>query len=292
MDITPGEILNQAVASQEAGTLVEKIDNLQTQMLGLPQVKCEVFHRFAPGIYIREVSIPAGTMVIGHVHKHQHLNLLLKGKVVLLNEDGSTTTYTAPTMLVGNPGRKIAYVEEDMVWQNIYATTETDVEKLEDELLDKSPVWQEHLDMVRAKLLPAADDQNSYDRFLAEFGLTEEYVRMQSECTSNMMDLPHGSYKIKVGRSNIEGKGLFATADIKPGEVIAPARIGNGRTIAGRYTNHSANPNAQMVRRGHKDIDLVAIKEIEGCLGGHDGQEITIDYRQAYRLAMQIHMEN
>lgn len=290
--MNPSEILTQAVAVQEAGTMVEKIDSLQTHMLAMPQAKCNVFHRFAPGIYIREVSISAGTLVVGHIHKHEHLNLLLKGKVVLLNDDGTTVTYTAPAMLVGKPGRKVAYVEEDMVWQNIYATSETDVEKLEEELLDKSPVWHEHLEAVRAKLLPAVDDQGSYDRFLAEFGLTEEFVRMQSECTSNMVELPHGSYKIKVGRSNIEGKGLFATADIKPGEVIAPARIGNGRTIAGRYTNHSASPNAEMVRRGRKDIDLVAIKEIEGCLGGHDGQEITIDYHQAYRLAMQIHMEN
>lgn len=290
--MTPDTILTQAVAVQEAGTLVEKIDSLQAHMLKLPQVKCEVLHRFAPGLYIREVSIPAGTMAIGHWQRHEHLNILLKGKVTILNDDGSTTRLEAPMMFVGKPGRKVGYIEEDMVWQNIYATTETDVEKLEEMFLDKNAIWGAHLDEARQKLLPPVDDIEDYRKMLDEFGVTEEFARSESERTDNMVDLPHGTYKIKVGQSSIEGKGLFATADIKAGEVIAPARIGDSRTIAGRYTNHSARPNAEMVRRNHKDVDLVALQDIEGCLGGHDGQEITIDYRQALNLAIRINMEN
>lgn len=292
MDMTPDIILTQAIAVQEAGTMVEKIDSLQSHMLELPQVKCEVLHRFAPGLYIREVSIPAGTMAIGHWQRYEHLNILLKGKVTILNDDGSTTRLEAPMMFVGKPGRKVGYIEEDMVWQNIYATTETDVEKLEEMFLDKNAIWGAHLDEARQKLLPPVDDIEDYRKMLDEFGVTEEFARSESERTDNMVDLPHGTYKIKVGQSSIEGKGLFATADIKAGEVIAPARIGDSRTIAGRYTNHSARPNAEMVRRNHKDVDLVALQDIEGCLGGHDGQEITIDYRQALNLAIRINMEN
>ena len=104
-----------------------------------------------------------------------------------------------------------------------------------------------------------------------------------------MTDLPTGSWKVKTGSSVIEGKGLFATADIAAGELIAPARISGKRTIAGRYTNHAAAPNAEFQAAfPYGDINLVALRTIEGCRGGYDGEEITIDYRAAYALKMRL----
>ena len=284
--------LPDLVSAGEGTSLVEKVNSLQAFMLEQPQVKCEVFHRFAPGIYVREVSMPAGTLAIGHWQKTDHLNIMLKGRVTVLNDDGTTTELVAPTTFVGKPGRKIGYIHEDMVWQNVYATTETDVEKLEAALLDKDAVWGEHIELAKQKLLPPVGEREDYQQMLAEFGVTEEFARAESEREDNMIDLPYGSYKIKVGDSNIEGKGLMATADIQPGEIIAPARIGDKRTIAGRYTNHSSTPNAAPVRNGTSGIDLVALREISGCHGGHDGEEITIDYRESLRLAIQLNQEN
>lgn len=283
--------LPDLVAAGGGASLVEKVNSLQSFMLEQPQVKCEVFHRFAPGIYVREVSVPAGTLAIGHWQKTEHLNIMLKGRVTVLNDDGTTNELVAPMIFVGKPGRKVGYIHEDMVWQNIYATTETDVEKLEATYLDKDAVWDEHLQQTAMKLLPPVTEREDYQRVLAEFGVTEEFARAESEREDNMTDLPYGSYKVKVGNSNIEGKGLMATADIQPGEIIAPARIGDKRTIAGRYTNHSPVPNARPVRNGQSGIDLIALREISGCHGGHDGEEITIDYRESLRLAIQINQE-
>ena len=89
-----------------------------------------------------------------------------------------------------------------------------------------------------------------------------------------------------VAASKIDGKGVFATGDIIEGEVIAPARIANKRTPAGRFTNHAKNPNAMMILLDNGDINLVAKRAISGCKGGNLGEEITIDYRQALSLAI------
>ena len=102
------------------------------------------------------------------------------------------------------------------------------------------------------------------------------------------MWLPIGGYKIKVAPSGIEGQGLFATANIKAGETIAPARVNGMRTIAGRFTNHSISPNAEMVHGQGTDILLIALRPIAGCTGGQDGDEITINYRAAHRLTLSI----
>lgn len=280
----------RCVTDNPAVPLDDKIDALQRHMLDQPQVDCPVFHRYGPGIYIREVMIPAGTVAIGHYQRFEHLNVMLKGKVTVVDDNGNLHTLVAPQVFVGKPGRKMGYIHEDMVWQNIYATHETDVEKLEEMYFDKHADWHAHLEQHRMAQIPLLADRDDYAAVLAEVGVTEHYARAESEREDNMIPLPLGSYKVKVGDSAIEGKGLFATAGIEAKEVIAPARIGDKRTIAGRYTNHSKTPNARMVRVGN-EVWLVAKQDIAGCKGGHDGEEITIDYRQALAIAIQMNRE-
>ena len=41
-------------------------------------------HTFADGIYVRQMSMGAGTMVVGAIHKHLHVWFLLSGKILLI----------------------------------------------------------------------------------------------------------------------------------------------------------------------------------------------------------------
>jgi hypothetical protein len=109
--------------------------------LALPQVTCTVYHHFAPGFCIREMHIPAGTFLIGHAHKHGLANMFVKGKVRLLNE-GVWCELHAPFFFVGKPGRKAALALEDSIWQNIIVTDETDINRIEELFVEKSPQWQ------------------------------------------------------------------------------------------------------------------------------------------------------
>lgn len=281
-DYTPKTVYTYGV---QKSTKEQSVQLVEQAMLQLPQVDCPVIHRFGPGVYIREVTIPADTFAIGHHQNFEHMNVMLKGRVTVLQDDGSTTELVAPTMFVGKPGRKIGYIHEDVVWLNVYATAETDVETLENTFITKSDTW---LESSAAKngmaLLKNTVDSDDYKKVLSEFGFTEEQARAQAENESDMIDLPFGGYKIKVDASQIEGRGLFATAAIGEGELIAHARIDGKRTIAGRYTNHSIAPNARMVMLENGDIDLIATKPINGCKGGENGEEITINYREALRL--------
>lgn len=265
------------------GRTVEQVEGL---MLSCQQAEAPVVHRFGPGIYIREVTVPAGVMAVGHAQRFEHMNVMLKGRVTILNDNGTTTELVAPLVFVGKPGRKIGYVHEEMVWQNIYATTETDVEKLEATYLDKSGTWQDdQVQRISMSSEQTEKDRADYWSMLEEVGIPHEVARAQSEDESDQIPMPMGSYSMMVADSRIEGRGVFATAAIAPGEVIAPARIAGKRTPAGRYTNHSATPNAQMVQQPGGDIFLVALRQIDGCTGGQPGEEITIDYRQALSLS-------
>lgn len=42
-----------------------------------------VTHRFQPGVYIREILMPANTWVVGHVHNTTHWNVVVSGHALV-----------------------------------------------------------------------------------------------------------------------------------------------------------------------------------------------------------------
>lgn len=120
------------------------IDKVEAHMLTLPAVECPVEHIFGPSIYIRQVTLPAGAIVMGHAHKHESLNIVLSGRIALL-EGGVRREIEAPYIFTGGVGRKLCYVLEDCVFQNIFATDETDIERLEEMFVEKSDAYMESI---------------------------------------------------------------------------------------------------------------------------------------------------
>lgn len=277
---TLGKMIDTILSDTDSHEAIERV------MLEAEQMDCPVIHRFGPGIYIREIIMPAGAFAIGAYHKGEHLNIMLKGRVSVLGEAGKVIELKAPMIFVGKPGKKIGYVHEEVVWQNVYATDETDIETLERMFVDKGPAWLEANERRKAnqESILHTLDRMDYDNVLKEFGYTREQAEHEVSYAGDRINFPHGSYKVMVSDSSIHGRGLFATADIEPGEFIAPARIGGKRTPAVRYTNHSFAPNSKFVLRQNGDIDLVAERGIKGMKGGMPGDEITICYREALKL--------
>lgn len=267
-------------------TTINQIDLVESKMLSMPQVECSVAHHFGPGVYMRQVSIPADTFSIGHHQNTEHLNHMIKGRVIMLNDDGTTSELIAPVIYTAKPGRKIGYIVEDMVWINIYATEETDIDILEKTYLTKSDFWvNDNKEKMNIEYLSRHNDRKDFKKMLKDLGVSGDLVETQSKNEEDRINI--SNIKIKVSESSIEGKGLFALTPFKAGELISNARINGKRTQAGRYTNHSIDPNAIMQEQG-KDINLVAIKDINGCFGGNLGEEITVDYRQAFKLTKKI----
>lgn len=264
-----------------------KIEQVESHLLDLPQVECPVVHHFGPGIYIREVTLPTGTLAIGHAQRFEHLNIMLTGAVAMVGDDGQTKVLRAPMIFVGKPGRKLGYVLETCIWQNVYSTDERDIDKLEAMFLDKSSAWQAHAEAARQlETYHRREDREDFELVVRMAGFTSGAVRAQSENPYDQIQMPSGfAPKFTVRGSAIEGKGVFLSAPVEQGEVIAPARIDGMRTPAGRYTNHSKHPNAKFTKDDSGDIWLVATRRISGCAGGSQGEEVTVDYRQALALS-------
>jgi hypothetical protein len=97
---------------------------------------CPVTHAFADGIYQRTIFIPKGTVLTGKLHRFAHPNFLMQGEVIVVTEHGGREHLKAPLALISPPGTKRAiYALEDTIWITVHRTEDTDVEKIEAQVI-------------------------------------------------------------------------------------------------------------------------------------------------------------
>lgn len=134
------EARQKIVALQEAmlGELAQAGLDREQELARL----CPLKHVFAPGgsckhVYAREILLPAGLTIVGKIHKHAHLNMLMKGRVSVFTEKGRED-FTGPLTMVSQAGTKRAvYAHEDTVWVTVHLTQSTDLEEIEAEIIAK-----------------------------------------------------------------------------------------------------------------------------------------------------------
>lgn len=125
-------------------TMRDKVQAMESVMLDMPQVELETIHHFSKDVYAREIHIPAGVTLTGKIHKFENLNILSKGEMSVLTEDG-VKRVSAPFTVVSPPGTKrIAYAHTDCVWTTVHGTELKDVDSIEVEFVASTE--QEYLD--------------------------------------------------------------------------------------------------------------------------------------------------
>tara|TARA_Y100000816_G_scaffold292625_1_gene289257 strand:+ start:10242 stop:10766 length:525 start_codon:yes stop_codon:yes gene_type:complete len=102
---------------------------------------CPLNHYFSDGIYVREITIPAGMVIVGKIHKHRHPNFLIKGKVMVITEQKGEEILEGPCFMMSEGGTKRAlYAVTDLVWTTIHhnPTNTQDLDKIEDIVIAKN----------------------------------------------------------------------------------------------------------------------------------------------------------
>jgi hypothetical protein len=115
---------------------LEQINRLQAEMVKMPQIELPTEHYFAGGMYCRKVFRPAGTTIVGKVHKKAHLFLCAKGQILAWSETGMRTL-NAGDVVESQPGTKrVTYAVEDSIGVTFHVTDKTDLDDIESELVD------------------------------------------------------------------------------------------------------------------------------------------------------------
>lgn len=99
-------------------TTNEKIDKLEASMLANGNlVDCPLMHRFTPGLYTREIFMPAGSVVTSRIHKTKHQFILLEGVVSVFSDNDGEQLLEAPYVGITLPNtRRVLYIHEDARW--------------------------------------------------------------------------------------------------------------------------------------------------------------------------------
>lgn len=114
---------------------LQQIERLEAEVRALPQVEIPTDHAFAPGLYVRTITIPKGATLTGKVHSTEHVFIISRGEMTLVS-DGVRLRVKAPFQCIGRAGIKRAgYAHEETVCTNIHITEETDLSRLEAELI-------------------------------------------------------------------------------------------------------------------------------------------------------------
>jgi hypothetical protein len=139
MEIIPADntdLLAQILGDIQQRAYINVVRDVQQQLSESPDhIDVPVQHHFAPGVYMRQMDAAAGTLVVSKMHRTEHMNILLKGSLTVATEDG-IQLMTAPCVLKSMPGTKrIGYFHEDSSWITVHPTEETDLEKIEQQVI-------------------------------------------------------------------------------------------------------------------------------------------------------------
>jgi len=107
------------------------INKCDVAMLDMPQRECPLIHRFAPGMYIREILIPKDTLLTTLMHLTTHPFFIMKGDVSVWYHDIPVQRYQAPYTGITQAGtRRMLFAHEDTIWSTCHITDLTDPDEI------------------------------------------------------------------------------------------------------------------------------------------------------------------
>lgn len=267
------DIANTVEKAITTDVMQQKVINLQTELLKLPQANIVTEHIFLPNVYERKITIPAWVVLTGAEHKTPYRVRLEKGTIAVNTDDG-IKVLTAPCEFNAPAGVQRAgrVFQDAVIWVDIYDNPDncTDVSVLENRLyvVPDCGLGDSRTDIQKARL--------DYGVFLHQLGMTQPEIDSIVHIESDLMDMPEG-VDLELRDSLIHGKGLFALRDFEIGEMVCPGRLNGKRTPGGRYINHSFNSNIKPEKVG-ADIYAIATRKINA------NDELLVDYRASMRV--------
>lgn len=115
------------------------IESLQALISTCKQLDLKTEHYFCDGMYLRTLWRPKDTLIVGKMHRKDHLYMVVFGDVTVTWE-GFRERMQGPRILICKPGTKRAvYAHEDSLCLTVHRTQETDLERIESELVEEDP---------------------------------------------------------------------------------------------------------------------------------------------------------
>lgn len=101
-----------------------EVEQLEYQLSQMPDGFFPTEHLFLPGMYLRKIFMPAGSLLTSMKHKTRHSFVIMSGKLRVMDQEG-VIEYEAPFIGVTEAGTKrVLYIHEDTTWITFHANPE------------------------------------------------------------------------------------------------------------------------------------------------------------------------
>jgi len=115
----------------------EQIEKLQAEMTNMPQVEDMVTeHYFNGGMYCRKLFRKAGTLIVGKVHKQDHLFICAAGEIIAWSEKGMRKLLPGDIIESKAGTKRVTLALTDAIGITVHKTDKTDLDEIEAELIE------------------------------------------------------------------------------------------------------------------------------------------------------------
>lgn len=96
---------------------------------------CPLKHFFLDDAYMREITMPAGMLIVSKIHKKMHPFFVLKGDVSVLTENGIERLVAPYAGITPAGTKRILFTHEETVWRTVHATKGKTVKAVEKDII-------------------------------------------------------------------------------------------------------------------------------------------------------------
>lgn len=112
-----------------------RIQKFEDELAKHQQLELKLQQHFCAGVYMRELHIPAGTLLTGKIHKYPCLNIVPVGDIEVVTEAG-VRRIQGPVVFKSPAGvKRAARVFSDTIWITVHANPDN-VERDSDAMAD------------------------------------------------------------------------------------------------------------------------------------------------------------
>lgn len=118
----------------------DRIDELEAEIMNLQPIDCPVTHHFTKDTYVRQVFMPAGSLITSKIHLTEHPYFILQGTAHVKIDEGEWEILTAPYVGITKAGtRRVLFIESDCVWctSHVLQKEGETVEEIEERIIEK-----------------------------------------------------------------------------------------------------------------------------------------------------------
>ena len=209
-------------------------------------------HFIHGGMYYREATVKAGTLVVGCTHKKESIAILISGAIKQIDGDKEYIVEAPAIVKTESGSQRYAYAIEDTIYATVTTIDANTLSDAEDESYEEKPINR------------AINDD--YKSFLIDSNVTDEDIKKDME----LVDVyTYENNNLHIDISGVDGYGVFTSRDFSVGDIVGYAFIDDKKTVYGRYINHSPYQNVYYDSNGN----IIALYDLI------EGQEIFFNYR-------------